>query len=101
MGKVIRLVVVGGPGVGKTTMLERLIHNNYHPDKKFYPTKEDIYMANIDVKNRKETVRIHDTSGIESFGIFWNYFEIFLKVPNGSKRPRHRGTCVTMATGSS
>ena len=77
MGKVIRLVVVGGPGVGKTTMLERLIHNNYHPDKKFYPTKEDIYMANIDVKNRKETVRIHDTSGIESFGIFWNFLELF------------------------
>ena len=44
-------------------MLERLIHNNYHPDKKFYPTKEDIYMANIEIKNRKETVRIHDTSG--------------------------------------
>ena len=70
MGKVIRLVVAGGPGTGKTAMLERLIHNNYHPDKNFYPTKEDIYLANIDIKNRKETLRIHDTSGYFNFIIF-------------------------------
>ena len=100
MGKVIRLVVVGGPGVGKTTMLERLIHNNYHPDKKFYPTKEDIYMANIDVKNRKETIRIHDTSGLITFRN--RACSILLcKAPNGSKRPRPRDTCATMAMDSS
>ena len=63
MGKVIRLVVAGGPETGKTAMLERLIHNNYHPDKKFYSTKEDIYLANIQIRGRAETLRIHDTSG--------------------------------------
>ena len=66
MGKVIRLVVAGGPGTGKTAMLERLIHNNYHPDKKFYSTKEDIYLANIQIRGRAETLRIHDTSGRHS-----------------------------------
>ena len=67
MGKVIRLVVAGGPETGKTAMLERLIHNNYHPDKKFYSTKEDIYLANIQIRGRAETLRIHDTSGTEKF----------------------------------
>ena len=65
MGKVIRLVVAGGPETGKTAMLERLIHNNYHPDKKFYSTKEDIYLANIQIRGRAETLRIHDTSGTQ------------------------------------
>jgi hypothetical protein len=46
-------------------MLERLIYNNYDPDKKMTPTTEDIYMGQVDIRNRKELLRIHDTSGEE------------------------------------
>jgi len=65
MGKPIRVVVAGGPSCGKTSMLERLIYNNYDPDKKMFPTQEDIYLAQIDVRNRMENLHIHDTSGEE------------------------------------
>ena len=63
MGKTLRIVVAGGPATGKTSMLERLIYNNYDPDKKMYSTKEDIYLGQVDVRNRRELLRIHDTSG--------------------------------------
>ena len=65
MGKPIRVVVAGGPSCGKTSMLERLIYNNYDPDKKMFPTQEDIYLGQIDVRNRMENLHIHDTSGEE------------------------------------
>ena len=63
MGKTLRIVVAGGPETGKTSMLERLIYNNYDPDKKMYPTKEDIFLGQVDIRNRRELLRIHDTSG--------------------------------------
>ena len=44
-------------------MLERLIYNNYDPDKEMYSTKEDIYLCQLDIRNRRELLRIHDTSG--------------------------------------
>ena len=77
MGKVIRLVVAGGPETGKTAMLERLIHNNYHPDKKFYSTKEDIYLANIQIRGRAETLRIHDTSGTNRAKFIYHFRVIY------------------------
>lgn len=46
-------------------MLERLIYNNYDPDKEMFGTKEDIYLGQVDIKNRRELLRIHDTSGEE------------------------------------
>merc|ERR1712227_783252 len=65
MGKTLRIVVAGGTETGKTSMLERLIYNNYDPDKKMFPTKEDIFLGQVDIRNRRELLRIHDTSGDE------------------------------------
>ena len=51
--------------LSKTSMLERLIYNNYDPDKEMFSTKEDIYLGHVDIRNRRELLRIHDTSGEE------------------------------------
>lgn len=63
MVKTCKLVVCGGPGVGKTTLLENAIYGE-HANKNTCRTKEDIYIAQIDTdRGVREQVRIMDTCG--------------------------------------
>ncbi|XP_070159488.1 NF-kappa-B inhibitor-interacting Ras-like protein [Polyergus mexicanus] len=67
MGKTTRVVVCGMKGVGKTALLEQLIHGNIDAKTEIHPTIEDIYVANIETdRGTKEKVRFYDTAGLES-----------------------------------
>ncbi|KAI4500524.1 hypothetical protein M0802_004486 [Mischocyttarus mexicanus] len=67
MGKPTRVVVCGMKGVGKTALLEQLIHGSVTPKTEIHPTIEDIYVANIETeRGTKERVRFYDTAGLES-----------------------------------
>lgn len=66
MGKLSKVVVCGMKGVGKTAVLEQLIYGNVNSKSIFYPTIEDIYVANIETeRGTKERVCIYDTAGLE------------------------------------
>ncbi|XP_022905794.1 NF-kappa-B inhibitor-interacting Ras-like protein [Onthophagus taurus] len=66
MGKTSKVVVCGMKGVGKTSILEQVIYGNVSPSTEFYPTIEDIYVANIESdRGTREKVRFYDTAGIQ------------------------------------
>lgn len=66
MGKTSKIVVCGMKGVGKTAVLEQLIYGNVNLKSSFYPTIEDIYVANIETdRGTKERVCFYDTAGLE------------------------------------
>ncbi|XP_017776590.1 PREDICTED: NF-kappa-B inhibitor-interacting Ras-like protein isoform X2 [Nicrophorus vespilloides] len=66
MGKCAKVIVCGMKGVGKTSILEQVIYGNVHSSMQFYPTIEDIYVANIESdRGIKEKVRFYDTAGLE------------------------------------
>ncbi|XP_046973705.1 NF-kappa-B inhibitor-interacting Ras-like protein isoform X2 [Vanessa atalanta] len=66
MGKTSKVVVCGMKGVGKTAVLEQLIYGNVNLKSSFYPTIEDIYVANIETdRGTKERVCFYDTAGLE------------------------------------
>lgn len=66
MGKTSKVVVCGMKGVGKTAILEQLIYGNVNLKSSFYPTIEDIYVANIETdRGTKERVCFYDTAGLE------------------------------------
>ena len=65
MGKIVRLVVCGTSGVGKTAILENMIYGEHAHDVR-HATIEDTYLAQVDTdRGVKETVKIHDTPGRE------------------------------------
>ncbi|XP_059485412.1 NF-kappa-B inhibitor-interacting Ras-like protein [Neocloeon triangulifer] len=65
MGKTAKVVVCGARGVGKTAILEQLIHGHVNLKTEFYPTIEDIYPASVTTdKGSKELVRFLDTAGL-------------------------------------
>ncbi|XP_053618028.1 NF-kappa-B inhibitor-interacting Ras-like protein [Plodia interpunctella] len=66
MGKTSKVVICGMKGVGKTAILEQLIYGNVNGKSSFYPTIEDIYVANIETdRGSKERVCFYDTAGLE------------------------------------
>ncbi|CAH1640775.1 unnamed protein product [Spodoptera littoralis] len=66
MGKTSKVVICGMKGVGKTAVLEQLIYGNVNLKSCFYPTIEDIYVANIETdRGTKERVCFYDTAGLE------------------------------------
>ncbi|XP_070540765.1 NF-kappa-B inhibitor-interacting Ras-like protein 2 [Ptychodera flava] len=67
MGKTVKVVVCGSPGVGKTAVLEQAIYGSHVPGKSNnFPTVEDIYVAMIDSDKGKEKVRFYDTAGLDN-----------------------------------
>jgi len=63
MGKTQKVVVLGSRGVGKTSVLEKLIYDNNGP---FSSTLEDVYVANVETdRGTKEKLRFYDTAGID------------------------------------
>ncbi|KAF4521234.1 hypothetical protein B566_EDAN005445 [Ephemera danica] len=65
MGKTSKVVVCGGRGVGKTTILENLIYGNITPKTELHPTIEDIYVASVETdRGTRERLRLFDTAGL-------------------------------------
>lgn len=63
MVKTCKLVVCGGPGVGKTTLLQNAIYGE-NATRNTRRTKEDIYIAQIDTdRGVREQARVIDTCG--------------------------------------
>uniref|UniRef100_A0A336MLW8 CSON003608 protein n=1 Tax=Culicoides sonorensis TaxID=179676 RepID=A0A336MLW8_CULSO len=62
--KITKVLMCGAKGVGKTTILEQLIHGNVTKD--LYPTIEDIYVASVDTgKGTRDQLSIYDTAGLQ------------------------------------
>ncbi|XP_072015560.1 NF-kappa-B inhibitor-interacting Ras-like protein 2 isoform X2 [Amphiura filiformis] len=67
MGKICRVVVCGGAGVGKTALLEQTIYGTHTVGKPMVPTIEDIYVAHVETnRGVKEQVRFYDTKGLDA-----------------------------------
>ncbi|XP_014215482.1 NF-kappa-B inhibitor-interacting Ras-like protein [Copidosoma floridanum] len=66
MGKTVKIVVCGMKSVGKTALLEQLVHGNITAKTEMHPTIEDTYAAYIESdKGSKEKIRFYDTAGLE------------------------------------
>lgn len=69
MGKTLKVLVCGKKAVGKTTLLEQLVYNNFNSQNKpsadkYFATIEDIYIACWEKdKGVKEKIRFYDTKG--------------------------------------
>ncbi|XP_076061944.1 NFKB inhibitor interacting Ras like 1 [Oratosquilla oratoria] len=67
MGRTSKVVIVGGRGVGKTSILERAIYSNLLLDKPYVPTIEDTYVGLIETeRGTKEKLRFYDTAGLDA-----------------------------------
>jgi len=61
-----KIVFLGAPSVGKTSVIEQIVYGNYHAEKEMHPTIEDTYDAWIDAdKGQKERIRIYDLKGLD------------------------------------
>lgn len=67
MPKCSRIVVLGSKKVGKSAIIEQLVHGHHNIGASLHPTIEDIYEVLIESeRGSKEKVRIFDTAGLES-----------------------------------
>lgn len=67
MGRTSRVVVVGGKGTGKTSILERAIYANSLLDKPYVPTLEDTYVGIVETeRGTREKLRFYDTAGLDA-----------------------------------
>lgn len=66
VGKVGKVLICGMKGVGKTALLEQLIHGHITPESEIHSTIEDIYVASVDTgRGSRDTLRIYDTAGLQ------------------------------------
>ncbi|XP_028404748.1 NF-kappa-B inhibitor-interacting Ras-like protein 2 isoform X1 [Dendronephthya gigantea] len=69
MPKCYKIVILGCKKVGKTAIIEQLVHGHHKIGSSLHPTIEDIYEVLIEnEQNVKEKVRIFDTAGLEESG---------------------------------
>ncbi|XP_068248718.1 NF-kappa-B inhibitor-interacting Ras-like protein 2 isoform X2 [Palaemon carinicauda] len=67
MGRTTRVIVVGGKGTGKTSILERAIYANSMLDKPYIPTLEDTYVGIVETeRGTREKLRFYDTAGLDA-----------------------------------
>ena len=74
MKSVYKVVVLGAPRVGKTTILEEAIYgNHYRLNTPYEPTIEDIYCGVVDTeKNTREKIYFYDYAGtVRSIAPTW------------------------------
>lgn len=63
----LKLVMLGACGVGKTNIVRRYIHNEFLQEHE--PTIEDVYEKHFTIKRKKATILFHiyDTAGSDQF----------------------------------
>lgn len=63
----VKVVVLGSCGVGKTNIIRRYVHNEFNEDH--LPTTEDVYEKYFNFKRKNESIlfNIHDTAGSDQF----------------------------------
>ncbi|KAK7086405.1 NF-kappa-B inhibitor-interacting Ras-like protein 1 [Halocaridina rubra] len=67
MGRTSRVIVVGGKGTGKTSILERAIYANSLLEKPYVPTLEDTYVGIVETeRGTREKLRFYDTAGLDA-----------------------------------
>ena len=67
MPKCYKIVFLGSKKVGKSAIIEQLVHGHHKIGSSLHPTIEDIYEVLIENEQSvKEKVRIFDTAGLES-----------------------------------
>ncbi|ELT87410.1 hypothetical protein CAPTEDRAFT_21196 [Capitella teleta] len=65
MGKNCKVVVCGQTAVGKTALLEQLIHGDHIVGQPMFSTIEDIYVGQIETDRGVERVHFYDTAGLD------------------------------------
>jgi small GTP-binding protein len=61
-----KIAIVGNSGVGKSSIISRLIHNEFNPDSK--PTiGVQISRHDVEIDDKHTTVRLCDTAGLERY----------------------------------
>lgn len=63
--RTIKIVMVGDPGVGKSSIIVKFVQNIFF--EKYEPTIEDAYRKRIEIENINYDVEILDTTGVEQF----------------------------------
>jgi len=66
MSGLIRVVIVGGGGVGKSALTIQFLRGEFVED--YDPTIEESYRKDLVIENRPCTVEIQDTAGQEEYG---------------------------------
>ena len=63
----VKVVVLGSTGVGKTNIIRRYVHNEFLADHQ--PTTEDVYKKYFNFKRKNESIlfNIYDTAGSDQF----------------------------------
>ncbi len=63
----VKVVVLGSCGVGKTNIIRRYVHNEFLADHQ--PTTEDVYEKYVNFKRKNESIlfNIYDTAGTDQF----------------------------------
>ena len=61
----VKVVVLGSTGVGKTNIVRRYVHNEFLEDHQ--PTTEDVYDFSFKRKNESILFNIYDTAGSDQF----------------------------------
>ena len=59
--KIIRIILLGSGGVGKTSYIQRLLHNEFSSD--YFPIFEETYQKTFFLENNTIKVELMDTSG--------------------------------------
>ena len=62
----IKLLVIGDSGVGKTNILLRFVENNFHPSH-LTTIGIDFKIKTVDIDGKKIKLQIWDTAGQERF----------------------------------
>ncbi|XP_030380028.1 NF-kappa-B inhibitor-interacting Ras-like protein isoform X1 [Scaptodrosophila lebanonensis] len=67
IGKVVKILVCGMKGVGKTALIEQLVYGNINAETELHATIEDIYSSSVDTGRGgcRETIRIYDIAGLQ------------------------------------
>ena len=79
MKNVYKVVVLGSPKVGKTTLIEEAMYGNrVRLNGPYEPTLEDIYCVSVDIDSKtRDKMYLYDYSGVVSSTHLFAQFNVF------------------------
>lgn len=63
----IKIILIGDPGVGKSAIANKLVNKNYYPDRYETTIGVDFHLKIIEIDKIKFKIQIWDTAGQEKF----------------------------------